>query len=127
MPHVEILGIDSLDDCCVRFQPRSFEEEGRIAKTLQCYLSCDRRSALIECVTVEGFLRQSFFVLLSLRSDGVMVRLLPRTAPEKTDAVKRCLVWIARGLAAGRPTASVGATNLPAELETPLPEGADFA
>jgi len=78
----------------------------------------------VECLTVEGYLRQSFFVLVTSAAGGVMVRLLPRTSPEKTPGVKRCLVWVARWLAAQDPAARPGTSNLNDHLAIDLPAGA---
>jgi hypothetical protein len=125
MPHLELLGIRSLEEFGTRFRPLTLEEEGRVLKIGNYYVAYDRKSALMECIAVEGFLRQTFFVLLSLRQDGVLIRLLPRTAPEKTVGVKRCLIWVGHLLAGGRPEARVGATNLEAELGIPFPKEID--
>ncbi|MDM7914299.1 MAG: hypothetical protein QUU85_03410, partial [Candidatus Eisenbacteria bacterium] len=77
---------------------------------------------LLECMTVEGYLRQSFFLLVSARSGGAIVRLHPRSAVEKTEGVKRLIAWVARWLhAAGGDDAAIGTTNLSEQLARPLP------
>lgn len=80
------------------------------------YLAHDARSLLLECVTVEGYLRQAFFVVLTDRPERVMIRLLPRTSPEKTPGVRRCVAWIALWFRSTFPGSQLGSTNLEAEL-----------
>lgn len=121
MPHCELLGPLGLTDFHSRFRPRSVKEEGTVLKASGAFLSSDRRSLLVECVTAEGFLHQSFFIIATAQEGRVMVRLLPRTSPEKTEAVKRCLVWIARWIAAGSPGTAIGRTNLEELLQHPFP------
>jgi hypothetical protein len=125
MPHVELIGISDLTAFHSSFAPRAMEETGRILKANACYISSDQHTVLVECLVVEGYLRQSFFILITLRDGRVMVRLLPRTSPEKTLGVKRCVVWIARWLQNGLSPAMVGATNLADVLQEPFPS--DFA
>ena len=116
MPHVELLGAAPLSAFHSRFHPDVLEEKGTIIKAPASYLSHDGRSLLIECLCVEGYLRQSFFVLISQTDASTMIRLLPRTSPEKTDGVRRCLAWIASLLKADSPGSRVGKTNLPEPL-----------
>lgn len=122
MPHVEVIGAAPLAEFHARFQPRSIREPAGVMKALACFLASDGQSALIECVTVEGRLNQGFYALVTTRPGSVMVRLLPRTSPEKTLTVRRLIAWIARWIEAGGGAgASIGTTNLREILESPFP------
>lgn len=121
MPHVEVLGEIDLVEFHRRFLPRIWNDPEAVTKIDGCFLAHDERSCLLECQVIEGYLRQVFFVLVSTRDDGLMVRLYPRSAPEKTHAVKRCLAWIARWLGAELPRLEFGKTNLTSELGEPPP------
>jgi hypothetical protein len=113
VPHVELLGPVSLSRFQAAFRPGALSRGGRVLKAAAAFLSQDGRSLLVECLTVEGHLRQSFFVLATAEEGRAMVRLLPRTSPEKTLAVKECVVWVALGLRAQDPAAlRFGTTNL---------------
>lgn len=122
MPHVELLGPIDLVEFHRRFQPRAWNDLEAVTKVDACYLAHDGRSCLLECQVIEGYLRQVFFVLVSARPEGWMVRLYPRSTPEKTHAVRRCLAWVARWLGADLPRLEFGKTNLIAELGEPPPE-----
>ena len=93
-------------------------------KATASFLAHDGRSLLVECLAVEGFLRQSFFVLMTSKPEGVMVRLYPRTSPEKTAGVKRCVAWLSLWMRKQIPAAVIGTTNLHEELSRPLPADA---
>jgi len=121
LPHVLVAGAAGLEAFHAGFQPAGFTEGGVVHRVLAAYLCHDRRGVLLDCLVVEGHLRQGFFVLLTESPEGIMVRLLPRTSPQKTAGVKRLLVWIASRLRAGTPGAEFGRTNLAAQMQTPLP------
>jgi hypothetical protein len=113
VPHLELVGPVSLSRFHAAFRPGKLSREGRILKAAASFLSQDGRSLLVECLTVEGHLRQSFFVLATAEEGRAMVRLLPRTSPEKTLAVKECVVWIALRIRSQDPAAvRCGTTNL---------------
>ncbi len=121
MPHVEIRGPVRLAEFHTRFSPRSLAEDKTVTKALGAYLSSDQRTLLLDLLVVEGFLRQSFFVAITTRDDGAMVRLLPRTSPEKTAGVKRAVAWVAAWLSATFPSCATGTTNLETFLAEPFP------
>ena len=123
MPHVEVVGEIDLVRFHRRFAPRTWNDLEAITKIESCFLSPDGRSCLLECQVIEGYLRQTFFVLVTARSEGLMVRIHPRTAPEKTHAVRRGLAWIARWLGEDLPRLEFGKTNLAVELTEPWPSG----
>ena len=121
MPHVEVRGPVHLPGFHARFVPRSLREGETVTKALGAFLAYDGRTLLVDLLIVEGFLRQSFFLVLTEREDGAMVRLLPRTSPEKTAGVRRAVAWMATWLQAASPSSVVGATNLEAFLDSPFP------
>lgn len=121
MPHVEVRGPVRLSGFHARFAPRSLREGETVTKAVGAFLAHDGRTLLLDLLIVEAFLRQSFFLVLTQREDGVMVRLLPRTSPEKTAGVKRAVAWAAAWLQAASPSATVGTTNLEAFLASPFP------
>lgn len=132
MPHAELRGAIDFANVHQCFVPRTLTEvsgmtKGAVAaeaqvvtKAQQCYLAADHRTLLFECHVTEGHLRQAFFVLATLRPEGAMIRLHPRSSPEKTDAVKRCVAWLATWVAEGE-RATIVNTNLSAVLSIPFP------
>jgi hypothetical protein len=121
VPHVEVRGSVRLADFHARFAPRSLREGETVTKAGGAFLAHDGRTLLLDLLIVEGFLRQSFFLVLTERGGGAMVRLLPRTSPEKTAGVKRAVAWVAAWLRAVSPSSSIGTTNLEASLAAPFP------
>jgi hypothetical protein len=121
MPHVEVRGPVRLSGFHAGFAPRSLREGETITKAVGAFLAHDERTLLIDLLIVEGFLRQSFFLVLTEREDGAMVRLLPRTSPEKTAGVKRAVAWVAAWLQAASPSSAMGTTNLETFLAYPFP------
>ena len=121
MPHIEVIGACPLATLHARLAPRTLREEEEVLRVLGCYLASDSNSLLLDCMTVEGYLRQSFFVLLTARPEAVMVRLLPRTSPEKTAGVKRLVAWIGSCVRAASSGATFGVTNLDDALRRPFP------
>jgi hypothetical protein len=124
MPHAQVLGRIDLAAFHRRFERRAWKDGETVLKAEGCYLAHDGRSALVECLAVEGYLRQNFFVLLATKETGVMVRLSPRSVAERTEGVKRCVAWLALWLQAASPGARIETTNLDAELSRPVPEEA---
>jgi hypothetical protein len=99
------------------FQPIEQSRAGVVLKARECYLSARRAEALVEAVVIEGRRPQSFFVALSQRKDGVMVKLLLLTDPEKTDGVKSLLAAVGKQLKGQHPDCRYGQTNLHGFLE----------
>ncbi|MEZ4648869.1 MAG: hypothetical protein R3E97_08795 [Candidatus Eisenbacteria bacterium] len=83
-----------------------------MAKCLAAFLSTDGNALIVEAMVVEGHLRQGFFLLATTKDDAAMVRVHPRSAPEKTPGVKRAVSWLAAWLAGRTPNAEIGKTNL---------------
>jgi hypothetical protein len=91
-----------------------------ILKVQEFYLSRNGKDALLECVTIEHGTACDFFVQLKLHEKAITVRLLPATDPEKTPAVKKVMVLIARFVRKVYPESRYGKTNLQQYLETPM-------
>ncbi len=118
MPHVRIYGSCSVRAHWEQFAQGHWRDESKIVKTLSALLSRDGTSELIECLAIEGFLRQNFLAQLLQKEDGILIRLYPASMPEKTEGVRFCLGWVASGFRAQDPTCRLDATN----LGVPLPD-----
>lgn len=125
MPHVRYSGSLDLVGFHRAFSPRALEEPGLVAKATACYLDHEGQTLLVDCTTVEGRLRQNYFAVATVSPDGSVVRLLPKTSPEKSPGVFRTLAWIAQWLAASSGGKSIQSSNLGAALETPFPAHRD--
>jgi len=123
MPHCQVCGPTDLREFHLRFRPRTLRRGPMILKAEEAFLSTGGRSLLLECLVIEGYLRQAFFAVITREEEGAMVRLHPRTSPEKTEGVKRCLAWIALSLRASAPGTSLGRTNLQDQLGIEIPDG----
>lgn len=86
-------------------------------KLQAAFLDSLGRSLLVDALVVEGHLRQGFFLLVSVRDGSALVRIHPRSAPEKTAGVKRAVSWLGAWLLARSEGTTPGKTNLePAAL-----------
>lgn len=112
MPHVIIAGPCRAEAYYDSFEPLNLAEGNAIQKTRNCFISSDRNEVLIECIVVEGGRPQNFFISLLQRDDGILVRLLPLTDPEKTDGIRRLLVTVSSQIIDTHPDSSLGHTNL---------------
>lgn len=121
---MKVSGDPSLATFHREFSSRLFEESGALIKADECYLAAIGAGLLVEMATVEGRLRQSFYILISTRGDETVVRLLPRTSPEKTRAVLRAVAWIASWIVSRSPASAIQSTNVPGAFEPPLPPSA---
>ena len=113
MPHVVLEGEVDLQRLCERFEP-VFERWGDdLLKIQRLYMQQQGEEVLLDTLVVESGHRQLFFIQLTRREGGAVLRLLPQTDPEKTDGVKRALARAAalvREHAAGE--CRYGSTNL---------------
>jgi hypothetical protein len=124
VPHVIVEGAVTLAALQRDHVAFTVREAGRVVKVDRFYLDAPGRAALLETIVVDGRHTQKFFIQLTAREEGVMVRLEPMTDPEKSPAVKRALATVARRIrdaCGGR----FGGTNIAEFLTGPeLPEGA---
>lgn len=116
MPHVVLTGAPRASDCIAAYKPIMEREGDTVTKTGMVYLAQDGKAALIDALVIEKGDKAGFYVLVSERDDGVVVRLDPLTDPPKTPGVKQVLALIAQQILAAFPDASVGKTNLEQEL-----------
>jgi len=112
MPHVRIDGPCSVQSFWRRFESKTSRDNQRIMKTLSAYSARDASSVLVECVVVEGYLNQSFLVLLSQKEGGILIRLYPGIAVEKSPGVRACIGWLAELVLEHEPDARRGPESL---------------
>lgn len=96
MPHVVVEGPIDLEAIRQGFAPQLHRVGEDVVKIGALYMERDGREGLFDALVVESGHRQHFFIQLRPREDGVTVRLLPQTDPEKTPGVKRALAAAAR-------------------------------
>ncbi len=120
MPHLLLSGTPPLNELWERPVLGVDRTPDWIVKTLQAFLSADRASMLVECAVVEGYLHQSFLAQLIPKEGGLLIRLYPGTAPEKTDGVRYCLASIAMAIRARYPRSTVARHNLGIPLPAAL-------
>jgi hypothetical protein len=121
MPHVVIEEALDLAAALQGVTLATVRDGGEILRVVDVYLDRSGRTALVDCVVVEGGRSQPFFVQLSQKDRQITVRLLPATDPEKTAGVKRLMALIARQLRAAAGGSRFGKTNLQ-EFLSPEPE-----
>ncbi len=125
MPHREIKGSVDLAAFVRDFEVQTLREGSAVIKMLVAFLAHDQRSALVECVVVEGHLRQGFFVLLGQRNEVTVGRVHPRSSPEKSPGVKRCIAWVTEQLHRSNPGSEFGNTNLEEVYRAPFEAAGD--
>lgn len=98
MPHVLVEGTLSLGEAARRHAPSSRRVGDLLVKFDRLYLETAERAALLETLVVDRGHPQRFFIQMTARDGGVMVRCEPLTDPEKTPGVKRALALAAHRL-----------------------------
>lgn len=116
MPHMQIVGPCRIRDLSASLSRIVESYPPQVLKIQKAYLDPEATALVLEAIVVEGYLRQSFFLLVRQEEDGVLVRCHPFCAPQKTDGVKRLIALVARRCLELCPGSRVGHTNL-----TPLP------
>lgn len=116
MPHVELRGSINCLQVHKSFLASTSKVKGCVLKTGASFLRNDEQELLVEALVVEGYLKQEFLAQVRNRDEGILIRIYPGTAVQRTDGVKRFLVWMARELLGQRPELSIGTTNLQAFL-----------
>ncbi|MFB3909934.1 MAG: hypothetical protein ACE15D_16200 [Candidatus Eisenbacteria bacterium] len=92
--------------------PRQIRDGDAVLKVANAFLAQDERSVLLECLAIEGYLRQTFLVQVLPKHEGVLLRLLPLWMPEKTPGVVSTLAWIARSIVDAFPGCRISTNNL---------------
>ncbi len=116
MPHVQIVGARPVAELAELLARVTEANPPLVLKVQESYLSCDARRLLLEVLVVEGYLRQSFFLLAHEEDEGILIRCHPATPVQKTDGVKKLIVFVGRKCAELSPGARIGHTNLEAFL-----------
>lgn len=116
MPHILIEGPCHVEAYYSDFQPVSQQVDRCLMKTKDCYVNHSHKEVLVNVVVVENQRPQAFFISLLQRDEGVLVRLLPSTSPEKTDGVKKMLFFIGSQLKTQHIKCKFGTTNIPSFL-----------
>ena len=124
MPHREVLGPVDLAAFHRGFEPRTLHEGRTVSKFVSAFLETSGRALIVETLVVEGHLRQGFFLLAGARDGSVLVRIHPRSSPERTPGVKRTVSWLAAWLAARTEGGATGTTNLEEAALAEFPPGA---
>jgi hypothetical protein len=117
MPHVELKGPFTTRALHESFEPASERLGDAVFKTSASYLRKDAAEILIEALVVEGYLKQEFLVQVRDRDGGLLIRLFPATPVQRTEGVKRFIVWLARRFQAASPGLVMGTTNLQAYID----------
>ena len=112
MPHVVLKGKTSIEEIFKQLKPIFQRNGNTIIKTKEIYLEKAKNDILVDTLSIEGDRKNAFLALISGREDGVVIRLYPNIAIEKTDGVKRVLVEVAKQIMTGFPEFTVGETNL---------------
>jgi hypothetical protein len=112
LPHVVLKGKITPEDIFNQLKPIFYQESMALLKTKETYLEKAKKDILIDALAIEGDRKTAFLALISGRDDGVVIRLYPNIAIEKTTGVKRVLVELAKQLIATFPELTVGETNL---------------
>ena len=117
MPHVVLTGEITIKAVFEEIEPFMKREQNKILKTSEKYINKDETSILVEALAIEDGNKQGFLVLLGKREDGIVIRLYPETAVEKTEGVKTVLATIAIQLLEKFPDLKIGKTNLQEYLQ----------
>ena len=112
MPHVVLNGIVNIDDILKKFNSISIRNEYGILKTDNIYINRDKTALLIESLAIEKGVKNIFLTMISLRDDGIVVRIYPGLEVEKTNGVKKILSEIAKQILTMFPQLTIGETNL---------------
>jgi endo-1,4-beta-mannosidase len=79
---------------------------------MDSYLESQKKSILIESLSVQGNKTTNFLAMISGREDRVVVRLYPKVEVEKTDGVKKTIGELAKQLLETFPDFKLKETNL---------------
>jgi hypothetical protein len=119
VPHIELVGPLRCETLYRSFR----EEQGRdgpfVFRIQHAFLRQDGRELLVESLVAEPYLKQEFLAQVRQREEGILLRLYPHCRVERSEGVKRFLVWLASRLSDGWKGIVVGHTN----LGSLLPEG----
>jgi len=117
MPHVKIVGPCRVRDLAAPLGMFAEQQPPFVAKIQDTYLSADGERLLLDALVVEGYLRQSFFLLLKNERGGVLIRCHPSSAVQKSEGVKTLIAKLGRRCLELCPDSQIGHTNLQTWLD----------
>lgn len=112
MPHVQIVGGCRLSDLRTALTEFRAGAPPLVLKIRETYQNDSATQMLLEAVVVEGYLRQTFFLLVRTDEDGILIRCHPASPVQKTDGVKTLIARLGARCVELCPGAQVGHTNL---------------
>ena len=112
MPHVVLTGTTEMVDVFRQLSPIMIRYENTLLKTSDKYINFNQTSILVESLAIEDGNKISFLVLLGKRKDGLVIRIYPAFAIEKTNGVKKILATIAQQLLERFSELKIGKTNI---------------
>lgn len=118
MPHVVLNGKIAIQDIFDSLSPLSIRDEKKILRTYKKYIDGEAKSILVEALAIEDGNKTNFFALLDQRKDGLVLRIYPGYAVEKTEGVKKILAELSKKLMEKFPDLNIGNTNLQEFLYT---------
>ncbi len=117
MPHIVLNGIFAIESIFTELKPIFLKDDTGILKTTTQFISRNKKSILIDSLSIEGRTKYNFFTLINERSGGVVIRIYPGHEIKKTQGVKKILVEIAKQILRIEPNLIIGKTNLKELLE----------
>ena len=112
MPHVVLNGKVAVETIFKELKPLFIRNESTILRTMEVYLERGKNALLVDSLAIEGNKKTVFFVMMSGRENGFVVRLYPKIEVEKTEGVKKIISELAKQLVISYPELTVGETNL---------------
>ena len=112
MPHVVLNGTAEMVDIFQQLSPIMIRYEKTLLKTSDKYINFNKSSILVESLAIEDGNKIGFLVLIGKREDGIVVRIYPEFAIEKTNGVKKILAGIAKQLLERFSELKIGKTNI---------------
>ena len=112
MPHVVLKGKIEITDVFRKLEPFLVRSENGILRTANAYVARDEKSMLVESLVIEGSKKTQFFMMISRREDGIVVRICPVVEVEKSQGVKKIIAETATQLLGKFAELSTGETNL---------------
>lgn len=117
MPHVVLNGSISIEKIFQKLTPLLIRDSLNILRTQEVYLERKKNAILIDSLVIEHKLKSNFFLMITGRDDGLVIRLFPNVPVKKTNGVKKLLAEIAKQIMNNFPDLILGETNLKDYLE----------
>jgi hypothetical protein len=112
VPHVVLNGKVAVETIFKELKPLFIRNESTILRTMEVYLERSKNALLVDSLAIENNKKTAFFVMMSGREDGFVIRLYPKIEVEKTEGVKKIISQLAKQLIMKFPELTVGETNL---------------